>query len=147
MSDQYEKLQLFLKKHGLSATTQRRQVFEALQYKEPQSMHELWLACRQQLDRATLYRSITLFEQLGIVQRLQIGWKYKLELSNAFQPHHHHFSCRQCAAIIPLPEDNQLEDRLNQLAEAASFQPEDHQIEIRGLCQKCQAKKLQVITR
>jgi len=35
----------------------------------------------------------------------QIGWKYKLELSNAFQHHHHHLTCLQCGGVTPLPED------------------------------------------
>jgi Fe2+ or Zn2+ uptake regulation protein len=113
-------------------------VFEVLLGKEPQSMHTMLTACDQQVDRATLYRTVTLFEKLGIIQRLQIGWKYKLELSNSFQSHHHHLSCRKCGTIIPLPEDEQLENRLNQLANAMGFQSEDHQIEIRGLCKSCQ---------
>jgi Fur family ferric uptake transcriptional regulator len=138
MSDVFDKLQSTLKAHQLSVTTPRRVVFEALLGKEPQSIHTLLATCKQQIDRATLYRTVTLFEKLGIIQRLQIGWKYKLELSNSFQNHHHHLSCRKCSAIIPLPEDEQLENRLNQLASTIGFYPEDHQIEIRGLCKECQ---------
>jgi Fur family transcriptional regulator, ferric uptake regulator len=78
-----------------------------------------------------------LFERLGIVQRLQIGLKYKLELSAAFSHHHHHLSCTRCGAIIPFEEDPALEKRLALLATAKNFQPIDHQLEIRGFCSNC----------
>ena len=103
-------------------------------------MHEVVLACRGKVDRASVYRNIALFEHLGIVQRLQIGWKYKLELSDNFNHHHHHMTCVRCNQTTALPEDQQLESRLQQLARTRGFAPQDHQIEIRGLCQNCQTK-------
>jgi Fur family ferric uptake transcriptional regulator len=143
MINAHDKLEQILKKRSYSVSSPRQVVFEALQNMEPQSMRELLAACQPKIDRATLYRTINLFEKLGIVQRLQIGWKYKLELSNAFQEHHHHLSCRQCGQLIPLPEDDRLEKRLHELADRVGFIPEDHQVEIRGLCKTCQQKKTQ----
>ena len=103
-------------------------------------MHELVEACQGKVDRASVYRTIAMYEQLGIVQRLQIGWKYKLELSDTFNHHHHHLTCSRCGITIPLPEDQQLENRLRQLARDLHFNPQDHQIEIRGLCKACQSQ-------
>lgn len=101
-------------------------------------MHNIVAACRGSVDRASVYRTITLFEKIGVVQRLQIGWKYKLELSNNFHHHHHHFSCRLCGQIIPMPEDRQLESRLQKVAKQQGFKIEEHQLEIQGICQNCQ---------
>ncbi|HVU59275.1 MAG TPA: Fur family transcriptional regulator [Candidatus Saccharimonadales bacterium] len=133
-----EQLKSALRDHGYSLTLPRRVVFEALQGQEPQTMRELVAGCADRIDRATLYRTVALFEQLGIVQRLQIGWKYKLELAGAFAPHHHHLSCSRCGAIIVLPEDSVIEARLHALAHARQFLAQDHQLEIRGLCADCQ---------
>ena len=119
-------------------TSSRRIVFEALQGQEPLSMHDLVALCRNKVDRASIYRTIALFEHFGIVQRLQIGWKYKLELSSDFNYHHHHLTCSRCGSVIPLPEDDELENRLQYLAKNLQFFPQDHQIEIRGLCVACQ---------
>jgi Fe2+ or Zn2+ uptake regulation protein len=94
MINAHDKLEQILKKRSYSVSSPRQVVFEALQNMEPQSMRELLAACQPKIDRATLYRTINLFEKLGIVQRLQIGWKYKLELSNAFQEHHHQVEIR-----------------------------------------------------
>jgi len=131
-------LQQHLKSHGYSVTKSRYIVFAALENKEAITMADLVSACGEQLDRATVYRTITLFEELAIVQRLQIGWKYKLELTDSFSRHHHHLTCTKCGAVTALSEDKPLEDRMNELAELYRFKPSDHQIEIRGLCHACQ---------
>ncbi len=99
-------------------------------------MHQLVAACPG-VDRASVYRTIALFEQLSIVQRLQIGWKYKLELSDQFHHHHHHLTCLQCGKVIPLPEDRELETRLRMIAAHERFKIKGHQIEIQGLCESC----------
>jgi Fur family ferric uptake transcriptional regulator len=99
-------------------------------------MHQLVAHCSE-MDRATVYRNVELFEELGIVQRLQIGWKYRLELTDNFVHHHHHLTCTQCGTVTALAEDEQLERRLLGLAHALNFTPLDHQLEIRGLCTNC----------
>jgi len=99
-------------------------------------MHAL-LARLPQIDRASVYRNIALFEQLGIVQRLQAGWKYKLELAGSFHEHHHHATCLNCGRAIDLPEDALLETRLHTLAKQYHFQVRRHQIELQGLCGQC----------
>jgi len=137
MLEPLEQLQKTLQQSAFSITTPRRIIFEALQGHEPLTMHELYAACADQVDRASVYRTVALFEKLGIVQRLQMGWKYKLELSDAFSHHHHHCTCVGCGRVIPLIEDSKLENRLRSLAQAANFLPQDHQLEIRGLCSNC----------
>ena len=112
-------------------------VFATLQDKEPQTMREIIVACAGRVDRASVYRTIALFERLGIVQRLQIGWKYKLELGDAFHRHHHHLTCRQCGRTFALPEDTELEQRLRALSARQKFAMQGHQLEIQGLCQNC----------
>jgi Fur family transcriptional regulator, ferric uptake regulator len=131
-----------LKQHGYSLTHARQAVFRALQEREPQTMRELVQACQPGINRASVYRTVALYEQLGVMQRLQIGWKYKLELTDSFTNHHHHLTCSQCGQVTPLPEDHQLEERLTELAQARSFLPQAHQIEIRGVCSDCQNLKI-----
>ena len=138
MSEPLDLLTAHLKKSGFSVTDVRREVFMALQGQEPQTMQELASACFTR-DRASVYRTVALFEKLGIVQRLQIGWKYKLELSGEFIHHHHHLSCTHCGKTFALPDDSLLEKRLHDLATSHDFVAQDHQVEIRGLCTDCHA--------
>lgn len=102
-------------------------------------MSELAERCGQ-INRASIYRTVRLFEDLDIVHRIQVGWKYKLELSDNFQHHHHHLHCTGCGAVTAIPEDNQLENRLLEIAGEKGFEAHDHQVEIRGLCPSCQHK-------
>jgi len=136
MTEPVDQLKSTLKHHGQSLTRPRQIVFDALQGKEPQTMAAIVKACPQ-IDRASVYRTINLFEQLGIVQRLQIGWKYKLELSDAFHAHHHHLTCVKCGGIIPFEEDLSFEKSLIALAQVNNFDMSGHQLEIQGVCQNC----------
>ncbi len=137
MSEPLEQFKTTLKTKKQSLTRTRLAVFKALQDKEPQTMREVVAACKGHVDRASVYRTIALYERLGIVQRLQIGWKYKLELSDAFHHHHHHLTCVKCGRTIPLPEDRQLEARLHTLSRGQDFIMKGHQLEIQGLCANC----------
>jgi Fur family ferric uptake transcriptional regulator len=130
-------LRQHLKQHGQSLTKPRRIVFAALQGAEPQTMQQLVIACPS-IDRASVYRAVALFERLGIVQRLQIGWKYKLELSDTFSHHHHHLTCLKCGRMIPFGEDKELENKLSAIASSQNFKMQGHQLEIQGLCNNCQ---------
>ncbi len=125
-----------LKSSGYKLTTQRLAVFNLLKNGDALTMQEIYGQIKHQSDRASLYRTIKLFEDLGIVQRINIGWKYKLELSDKFLVHHHHLSCIKCHRVETISESD-LEVFINRLAERYSFKPLNHQVEIQGLCFSC----------
>lgn len=133
-------LQQTLKQNNASVTAARLTVFSALENTEPQTMDQLVKKVSSSVNRASVYRVIDLFEKLGIVQRLQIGWKYKLELSNEFQEHHHHMTCTNCSKIISFHEPKNLDELLNRIAAEKNFSLQSHQLELRGICENCQRK-------
>lgn len=124
-----------LRQSGNSITTARTVVFEALLGQEPLSMQEL-VRRAGKIDRASVYRTIDLFETLGIVQRLNTGWKYKIELTDKFAEHHHHLTCEHCGLTTAMNEQ-ELEAFIDRLARAKGFTLTSHQIEIQGLCASC----------
>jgi Fur family transcriptional regulator, ferric uptake regulator len=136
---QIETLKRLLKEHGQNVTTVRLTVFRALAGQESLSMHQL-IGRARGIDRASVYRTVELFERLGIVQRLNTGWKYKLELTDKFAEHHHHLTCTQCGRTISMNE-TELEALIAKLAAHHHFKPTAHQIEIQGLCTTCQDQK------
>jgi Fur family ferric uptake transcriptional regulator len=138
MSDIRELLRDKLRSSGHSLTHARLCVFMALKDTEPQTMRRL-ISNLPDIDRASVYRTIDLFIELHIVERLQLGWKYKLELSDEFSFHHHHMMCTNCHALIAIHEDNRLEAFLEHIAQKADFTATGHQIEIRGLCKNCKS--------
>ena len=133
----YDNLRVLLKKDGASLTKPRRIVFDLLLNQEPQSMQVVVKRADGKVDRATIYRTIELFERLGIVHRLNIGWKYKVELSDVFQGHHHHFYCTNCSKTYSLPANSMLETMIDSVAAKNGFAPRGHQLEVYGLCNRC----------
>lgn len=126
-----------LKQHNYSVTKTRQAVFNAMIDTGPVTMAQLVNKVRAHADRASVYRTVELFERLGIINRLQIGWKYKLELSDMFTEHHHHATCLQCGKVIALEEDKALESSIHVLAKSAGFTTTNHILEIRGICASC----------
>ncbi len=137
MDSAFEHFLETLQQSGYSLTKVRKMVFRALMTEEPLTMRQLIAKLDSQVDRASVYRAIALFEQLSIIVRLQIGWKYKLELSEDYSTHHHHITCINCGETSPIVEDEFIETNINELAERAGFRPSSHQLEIRGLCPTC----------
>lgn len=137
MDAQHKTLATILKKGGSSLTNTRVAVFDLLLDQEPQSMAVLVKRAEGKVDRATLYRTIELFERLGIVSRLNIGWKYKIELTEMFSGHHHHFYCTNCGRTYSLPESPMLETMISSVAAKEGYSPRGHQLEIHGLCNNC----------
>jgi Fur family ferric uptake transcriptional regulator len=137
MSDNSTAFTSLLKTHGFSSTKQRQTLFDLLTGQEPLSMRELCAKVVGKMDRASVYRTVAMFEHIGAVHRINIGWKYKIELSDAFAEHHHHLACLNCKRVIPI-NAHALEAFIDNLASSHNFQPAEHQIEVQGYCQNCQ---------
>jgi Fur family ferric uptake transcriptional regulator len=89
-------------------------------------------------DLASIYRSINLFYDLGILIKLDFHDKqYRYELSDVFVPHHHHLICKQCGHI-----DNVFEQCLpggfeEEIRRQCGFEVESHVLEFYGVCESC----------
>lgn len=127
-----------LKLHGYSLTKQRTAVLNALlESNQALSMGELKNLLADKLDRASLYRAIKIFEECGICIRINIGWKYKIELSDMFKPHHHHLYCTNCNQLIDIQDNYEIENIIEAVAKSYGFSPSHHTIEINGQCRAC----------
>lgn len=139
-SPHYSNLSALLKTKGYSLTRPRMIVFDLLSEQEPQSMQVLVKRSSGKVDRATVYRTVELFEELGITHRLNIGWKYKIELSDVFHAHHHHFYCTNCSKTFTLPPNPMLETMIDSYTSQTGYYARGHSLEISGLCADCKAQ-------
>ncbi len=131
-------LKKILRDNNYSLTEPRQLIIESLWDKEPQTTNELAAELRSKIDRASMYRNLALFEKLGLIQRVYIGWKYKIELSDVFSNHHHHISCMKCGKIKAIHEENEIEQLIQSLSEKYQISADRHQLEIQGICLECQ---------
>lgn len=123
--------------NNIYVTKVREEIFKLLINDQPQTINELTLKIAGSIDRVSLYRNIKLFEKLGIINRINIGWKYKLELSDKFIAHHHHLSCLNCGKIIDIKDEQDIEAFIKKISEQYHFKSIKHQFEIFGYCKDC----------
>jgi Fe2+ or Zn2+ uptake regulation protein len=137
MNLDFVKFENILRGNSCHITQARRAVFTALLENDILAMNELAEIVKMSADRTSVYRAIDLFKRLGIVNKVQIGWKYKVELSEIFFRHHHHISCLGCGQIIVIHEDEHIEKIIAELARKYHVHRATHQLEIQGYCAKC----------
>lgn len=130
-------LKTTLSESGYSLTDPREQIFSALQLHGPLSVAAITRFLNADVDKATVYRTIELYERLGIVNRMWHGFKSTVELSEIFMPHHHHAQCQQCGATIDLTSEH-LERAVTAIAKDHGFMTLQHVIELQGYCKNCQ---------
>jgi Fur family ferric uptake transcriptional regulator len=124
----------------LSLTKPRTLVFDVLSKYGPLSMKDLVKHIDSKINRASVYRIINVFEELGVVTRINIGWKYKIELSERFSSHHHHLNCIRCGKTIDIEVPKGVEEEIETVALDYNFEITSHQIEITGICRECKLK-------
>ena len=136
--DQLEKL---LHHHRLRLTHPRRIVFEFFALaQEPIQLAGVIEALRPLIDRASIYRTIQLYQRLGVIYEVQRPGRLWLELGESFAQHHHHLTCTGCGLSQTLSSPR-LEQILAELAEQAGFKPTRHHLEMSGLCVDCLAAR------
>lgn len=139
-SDQTEHFKRILVENGQSVTKARLHTFQLLLHEKPQSMQQLIQKAAGEVDRVSIYRNIELFERLGIVKKVYIGWKYKVELSDMFTSHHHHLLCLGCGKVVDIEDERHIEAFIQRVAGEQGFTVRGHQFEIEGYCQTCTLK-------
>lgn len=88
------------------------------------------------INRTSVYRTLELFSELHIVTTVPHGWKHAYELSDPFQPHHHHFHCTQCRKSTSL-QSSTVEKMVDELAASLKADVTSHTFEIHGICHQC----------
>jgi Fur family ferric uptake transcriptional regulator len=138
MSTHKPDIKEILRQSGNSITKPRLLIFDLLVGQEPMTMYQLYDKTKNQLDRASIYRIVDLFEKLGVIQRISSGWGYKIELSDKFAEHHHHLTCLSCHRVTPIAGE-EMEAFVTSLSKQHSFRAIGHQVEIQGYCNDCEA--------
>ena len=130
-----------LRSRGLRATSQRVVMHRLLRDRARHvSAEELLSEASEQLPGVslpTVYATLELFEQLGIVRRVNGGGGTLLWDTRADS--HHHMICRNCGRIEDMETPLDLE-RARRSASRAGFHPDRAEVVVSGLCSDCARK-------
>jgi Fe2+ or Zn2+ uptake regulation protein len=131
-----------LRDRGLRATSQRVVMHRLLRdHNRHLSAEELLSEAGERLPGVslpTVYATLELFEQLGIVRRVNGGGSTLLWDTRADA--HHHMICRNCGRIEDMDTPLDLE-RARRSAARAGFQPDRAEVVVSGLCAECARKR------
>lgn len=132
-----------LKEKDFRLTPQREAILRILLEKSDEHMtaEDIYGVTREQnpeIGLATVYRTLELFEGLGVISRLDFGQGgRKYEFAGDREKHyHHHLLCLKCGEILEFNEDL-LEDLEARIGEQSGFKIVDHSLRFFGYCRKC----------
>ena len=134
-----------LQVQGLRFTSQRATILNALhQLEAPATAEEVFDLVQAEsvnVDISTVYRTLELYQKLGIVSGYDPGdGKRRYEHVGIEQPHHH-LVCRECGCVISVSVDMML-PLIQQISAMHSFHIDPDGLTITGLCAVCQDNEL-----
>jgi len=132
-----------LHEHDVRYTRGRRAVVATLAGSDgPRSAAELHGEIGGAVPLSSLYRSLTVLEEAGVVVP-HFGAKglTRYELAEWLTGHHHHLICVNCGSVediaIPPTYEEQVRELVDEIGSIASFSPLNHALEIEGRCASC----------
>jgi Fur family ferric uptake transcriptional regulator len=144
------RVQLKLKENDIRLTQRRKAILETLAQATSShlSADEIYLKIKQSdsnVGLATVYRTLDLFAEAGIVHVLDFGDGFRrFELVSDNAPHyHHHLICLVCGDIAEFDHDL-LENLEHKVEEMAKFRVINHSLRFYGYCEQCQEKGLAI---
>ena len=92
-------------------------------------------------DEATVYRTLMLFKEAGLVRLVGTPRKASYFVLNVTGDSIHFLICRQCASITELCLSGPLSAEIGRIATAQGFSQTPHDCEIYGLCTQCEVTR------
>jgi len=128
-----------LRDQGFKITSPRQFVIESVAGREDNFTAEALAGELSPIGRATVYRTLKLLVDQGLVCRLVLGdGSVAYRVSHA--AHHHHLVCVSCGAT----EDVALvdvEDVIGKVRDATDYDIVGHRIEVYGICPDCRSRQ------
>ncbi len=101
----------------------------------PLEIYQDLLKKRKKIGLTSIYRSLDLFESLGILFKITNGSGVKVKLCGS-ENHHHHIVCKTCGSVVELNFCD-ISDWSKKVTESTGYQVVDHQLNFFGFCKDC----------
>jgi Fur family ferric uptake transcriptional regulator len=134
-----------LKKYNFRITPQRKAILQILHnyrghHLETEDIYELLVEKEEKnkkIGLATVYRTMELFEKIGLVSRLPMeNSPARYELISYDQSGHHHLICLKCREIQEINDEN-IQEFKEYILKDKDFKIADKSMKIYGYCSKC----------
>ncbi len=138
-----------LTERGYKMTPQRKEILQIFvdhsdyHHMSAEDVYGILREKKSEIGLATVYRSLDLLSELGILIKMEFGdgcARYELNTSDPKIHHHHHLICLKCKKVIEFEED--LLDELEaDVAKKSGFQILNHEVKFFGYCSDCRGKE------
>src|SRR5205807_3300065 len=130
----------FIEQKNLRMTSQRQAIVDSVFSTDKHFTAEQLLAWSRKRDpsvsRATVYRTLPLLTESGLVREMDFGKDYKFYDPNyADHPNHSHIICQDCERIVEF-ESDKIERLENEISHRLGFEVKSQRLQITGRCQE-----------
>ena len=130
---------------GFRITEPRRAVMQVLQSAQaplsPKDIQARGEAIHADLGLTTVYRTVALLRDLGLVRRVHRGDGCRGYV--AVSPgHRHHVICQVCGRTVEFPGSTDLAGLIRLVEKSTGYRVEGHLLQLFGRCPDCQEKEL-----
>ena len=135
-----QKFMQFLEGKNLRITSQRQAIVDTVFGTDQHFTAEQLLDWSRQKDksvsRATVYRTLPLLTESGLVREMDFGKDYKFYDPNyAEHPHHSHIICQDCEKIVEF-ESEKIERLETEISQKLGFSVKSQRLQITGSCEE-----------
>ncbi|MCB1232124.1 MAG: transcriptional repressor [Verrucomicrobiae bacterium] len=135
-----ERFDDYIREKGLRRTSQRDVIVEAaFSTEEHFTAEQLWDFARRidpTTSRATLYRTLSLLVESGLLREIDLGRDQKYYDPNFVDhPHHNHLICVDCGKVIEF-EDEHIETLFDCITRRLGFRPTKKSMRIEACCDR-----------
>lgn len=133
----------FLRSRQLKLTGERRSMLAAVlgwgSHFDADTLHMTLKQRGENVSRATVYRTLDLLVQCGLVRKDSLGQQQAQYEAVKPGEHHDHLICLRCSQVIEFFRAD-LESLQETICAERKFKPLHHSLQIFGLCKSCQGK-------
>ena len=133
-----ERFDNYIREKGLRRTGQRDVIFEAAFANDDHfTAEELWVKARKidpKTSRATVYRTITLLMECGMLREIDLGRDERVYDPNFIEsPDHNHLICIDCGKVVEF-EDENAAILIDCITRRLGFRPTSKSMRIEACC-------------
>jgi Fur family ferric uptake transcriptional regulator len=88
------------------------------------------------VGRATVFRSLDTFSELGVVERIDLPSGDHAYVGCEPAHHHHHVVCEQCGRTTEI-DDAGIRDIVRSIERRTGYRIDSHRVELFGRCPSC----------